>query len=100
MDDLYEHARDQFFDALRAMAISSFDIQSRLADAYTSIREVTLDEFDDDPELKLKLARILDLLAVDTRDVDDEVVETTHRMSDIEAAKVAHLICDFYYELG
>jgi neutral trehalase len=100
MDDLHEHAREQFFDALRAMAISTFDIQSRLVDAYVSIRDVKLDEFNDDAELKLKLARILDLLAVDTSNVDEEVVETTHRMTDIEAAKVAHLICDFYYELG
>jgi hypothetical protein len=100
MDDLYEHAREQFLGALRAMATSPYDIQARLVEAYITIREVTLDEFEGDTELKLKLARILDLLAVDTADVDAEVVENTHRMSESEAVKVANLIFDFHYELG
>jgi hypothetical protein len=100
MDELYEHAREQFLAAVRVMATSPYDIQARLVEAYITIREVTLDEFEGDTELRLNLARILDYLAVDAGDVDEEVVENTHRMSDSEAVKIANLIFDFHYELG
>jgi hypothetical protein len=100
LDEDYTHAREQFFDALRAMVSSTSDIQGRLVEAYQCIRTVTLDEFEGETELKLKLARILDLLAVDTANVDEEVLITTDRMTDDEAAAVAHLICDFLYDLA
>jgi hypothetical protein len=47
----------------------------------------------------LKFARILDLLAVDQDDMETTAMETAAHMTDIEAAKVAHLICDFYSDL-
>jgi hypothetical protein len=101
MNDLHHrHAREQFNAAMRAMICSPADLQSRLVAAYAYIRQVTLDEFDNDTELKLKLARILDLLSTDTGDIDEEVVATAYSMTELEATKVAHLICDFCYELA
>jgi hypothetical protein len=59
-----------------------------------------MDEFDGDIELKLKFARILDLLAVDRDEIEVAAVENAAHMSDVEAIKLAELICDFFYELG
>ena len=100
MDEKYENARIQFFAAIRTLAASSDSIQTRLINANGSILLVTIDEFDGDPELKLKFARILDLLAVDQDDIERVAVETAAHMSDFEAVKVADLICDLFYELA
>lgn len=100
MHDKYENARIQFFAAIRALAASSDSIQTRLMNANESILLVTMDEFDGDPELKIKFARILDLLAVDQDDIERVAVETAAHMSDLEAVKVADLICDFFSELA
>ena len=62
MDEKYKNARIQFFAAVRALAASSDSIQARLISATESILLVTIDEFDGDPELKIKFARLLDLL--------------------------------------
>lgn len=56
---------------------------------------MTLDEFEGDPELKIKIARILDLLAVDHDVVVSTEVETAAHMTGFEAVKVTDLICDF-----
>jgi hypothetical protein len=96
----YENARVQFFAAIRALAASAADIQTRVIDANASILAVTLDEFEGDGELKLKFARILDLLAVDQGDLETCAGETAAHMTDFEAVKVADLICDFFGELG
>ena len=64
MDELHANAREQFFAAIRALAASTDSIQARVIDATQSILEVTIDEFEDS-ELKIKFARILDLLALD-----------------------------------
>lgn len=100
MDALHANAREQFFAAIRSLAASSESIQARVIDATPSILEVTIDEFDGDRELKIKFARILDLLAVDQDDVEKEAEETAAHMTDFEAIKVADLICDFYSDLG
>jgi hypothetical protein len=100
MDEKYPHARKQFFAALRTLAASADSIQARLIEANTSILTVTIDEFDDDIELKIKFARILDLLSVDRDDMEEGAIETAAHMTDLEAMIVAELICDFFEELG
>jgi len=99
MNDTHSHAHDQFRDAVRAMATSPSDLPERLLMAFAFIREVTLDEFAENPELKLRLARILDLLAADSGDVDEEVAHTAFTMTELDASKAADLICDFYFDL-
>lgn len=49
--------------------------------------------------MTIKFARILDLLAVDVDDTEAVATETAAHMTDLEAVKVADLICDFFYEL-
>ncbi|TPJ32716.1 hypothetical protein [Mesorhizobium sp. B2-6-5] len=100
MDEKYANAREQFFAAIRTLAASPDSIQTRLMDANASILAVTIDEFDGDGELKIKFARILDLLAVDQDNIETRAFETAAHMTDFEAVKVADLICDFFYELG
>lgn len=99
MDEKYPNAREQFFAAIRALAASADPLQTRLIAATESILEVTIDEFVADRELKIKFARILDLLAVDQDDLETMAVETVAHMTDFEAVKVAALICDFYSDL-
>jgi hypothetical protein len=99
MDETYANARDHFFAALRALAASAEPIQTRLIAATEYLLEVTIDEFDNDRELKFKFARILDLLAVDQDDLETTAMETAAHMTDFEAAQVAELICDFYSDL-
>jgi len=99
MDAKYLNARAQFFAAVRALATSAESIQTRLIDASDSILAVTIDEFGDDVELKIKFARILDLIAVDRDDVELVALETAAHMTDEEAIKVASLVCDFFHEL-
>ena len=70
MDELHANAREQFFAAIRALAASADSIQARVIDATQSILEVTIDEFEGDSELKIKFARILDLLALDQDDME------------------------------
>lgn len=100
MDEKYINAREQFFGAIRALAASPDSIQARLMNAQAGIMTVTIDEFEGDGELKIKFARILDLLAMDEDDMETQAVETVAHMSDFEAIKVADLICDFFSELG
>lgn len=99
MDDKYTYAREHFFAAIRALAASADSIQARLIEANGNILNVTLDEFNGDRELKLKFAKLLDLLAVDQDDLETVAVENAAHMTDFEAVKVADLICDFYYEI-
>ena len=100
MDELHANAREQFFAAIRALAASPDSIQARVIDATQSILEVTIDEFEGDSELKIKFARILDLLALDQDDMEKTAEETAAHMTDFEAIKVADLVCDFYSDLG
>ncbi len=100
MDAGFDNAREQFFIAIRILATSPNDIQTRLIGAYKAILLVTIDEFEGNLEMKLKFARILDKLGADTDDVDDVGVETTAHMPDADASRVAEMICDFFYDLG
>ena len=99
MDEKYANAREHFFEHFGTSAASPDSIQTRLIEANANILHVTIDEFDGDRELKLKFARILDLLAIDQDDMETVAIETAAHMTDFEAVKVADLICDFYYEL-
>jgi len=99
MDDLHANAREQFFAAIRSLATSTDTIQTRVIEATQSILDVTIDEFEGDSELKIKFARILDLLAIDQDDIEKAAEETAAHMTDLEAVKVADLMCDFYYDL-
>ncbi|MEQ1955179.1 hypothetical protein [Mesorhizobium sp. CN2-181] len=100
MNELHANARDQFFAAMRSLAASADSIQTRLIEANTHLLLVTIDEFGGDLELKIKFAKLLDLLAVDQDDMETTALETVAHMTDFEAIKVADLICDFYYDLG
>ncbi|KQU73562.1 MULTISPECIES: hypothetical protein [unclassified Ensifer] len=99
MDEKHPYAKKQFFAAVRTLAASADSIQTRLIEANTSILTVTIDEFDKDIELKIKFARILDLLAVDRDDMEEVAIETAAHMTESEAMIVAELICDFFEEL-
>ncbi|TIM19749.1 MAG: hypothetical protein E5Y74_21090 [Mesorhizobium sp.] len=99
MDELRTNARGQFFSAIRTLASSPDSIQTRLIDATQSILQVTIDDFEGTRELKIRFARILDLLAVDQDDLEKTAVETAAHMTDFEATKLADLICDFYADL-
>jgi hypothetical protein len=100
MDEKHANARQQFFEAVRMLAASTASIQTRVIDASASVLLVTIDDFKNDSELKIKFARILDLLAVDKDDMETVAVETAAHMTDFEAVKIAELICEFFYELG
>jgi hypothetical protein len=100
MDDKHANAHEQFFAAIRALSASTDCIQMRLIQANEYIMLVTIDEFEEDRELKLKFARILDYMAVDQDDMKTIAVQTAAHMTDLEAVKVAGLICDFFYDLG
>ena len=99
MHERHANARVQFFAAIRTLAASADSIQTRVTDATQSILQVTIDEFESDGELKIKFARLLDLLAVDQDDLATAAVENTAHMTDFEAVKVADLMCDFFCEL-
>jgi hypothetical protein len=100
MNELHANARDQFFAAMRSLAASADSIQTRLIEANTHLLLVTIDEFEGALELKIKFAKLLDLLAVDQNDMETTALETVSHMTDFEAVKVADLICDFYSDLG
>ena len=100
MDERHANAREQFFAAIRTLAASADSIQTRVIEATQSILDITIDEFEGDSELKIKFARILDLLAIDQDDMGKAAEETAAHMTDLEAVKVADLMCDFYYDLG
>lgn len=100
MDVKYPRARAQLFEAVRALSTSPDSIQTRLIDATESLLTVTIDEFENDPELKIKFARILDLIAVDRDDVAAVAVETAAYMSDADASILAALVFDFLYEIA
>ncbi|MEI8715326.1 hypothetical protein [Mesorhizobium sp. ISC11] len=99
MDETKANAREHFFAAIRTLAASSDSIQTRLINATESILQVTINDFEKDRELKIRFARILDLLAVDQDDLERTAVETAAHMTDFEAVKVADLICDFFIDL-
>ncbi|MBZ9852032.1 hypothetical protein LB565_29045 [Mesorhizobium sp. CA14] len=99
MDDKYTNAREHFFGAIRELAASADSIQARLIEASATILNVTIDEFNGDLELKIKFAKLLDFLAADQDDLEKVAIENAAHMTDFEAAKVADLICDFYYEI-
>lgn len=99
VDDKYETARVQFFEAVRALAASAEDIQSRLINASASILPIRIEEFEGDLEMKLKFARILDLLSPDIDDPAEIAIENAAHMKDESAVVLADLICDFYYDL-
>ena len=99
MDEKYANAREHFFAAIRTLAASTDSIQTRLIDANVNILHVTIDEFDGDMELKVKFAKILDLLAIDQDDMETVAVETAAHMTDFEAVKVADLIAIFTMSL-
>jgi len=99
MDEIHTNAREHFFAAIRTLAASPDSIQTRLIEATQNILQVTITEFDDNRELKIRFARILDLLAVDQDDLVTTAVETAAHMTDFEAVKVADLICDFFADL-
>jgi len=100
MDDHHTDAREHFFSAIRILACSADSIQTRLIEANESILRVAIDEFDGDAEMKIKFARILDLLAVDQDEVEIVAHETAAHMTDLQASAAARLICDFYFDLG
>lgn len=100
MDEPHANAREQVFAAIRSLAASADSIQTRVIEATQSIIDITIDEFDGDTELKIKFARILDLLAIDQDDIERAAEETAAHMTDLEAVKVADLMCDFYCDLG
>jgi hypothetical protein len=99
MDEKYSNAREQFYAAIRILATSNASIQTRVIEATPHILSITIDEFKSDVELKLKFARILDILAVDQNEVSFVAIETVAHMTDLEAERVAILICDFFYDL-
>lgn len=100
MDVKYPVARRHLFEAVKALSTSPGSIQDRLIDATESLLAVTIDEFATDPELTIKFARILDLIAVDRDDVAAIAVETAAYMSDADAGVIAALICDFLFEIA
>ncbi len=100
MDERHANAREQFFAAIRTLAASADSIQTRVVDATQNVLQVTIDEFEGEGELKIRFARLLDLLAVDQDDLKATAVETATHMTDFEAVRVADLICDFYYDLA
>ena len=99
MKETYPNPREHLFAAIRALATSADPLQTRLIAATEHILEITIDEFDGDAELKIKFARILDLLAVDQDELEAKAVETVAHMTDFESGKVADLICDLYADL-
>lgn len=99
MNETHANAREQLFAAVRSLAASAESIQTRLIEATESILLVTIDEFDGDAELKIKFARILDMLAVDQDDMEKTAIETASFLTDFEAVKIADLICDLLLEL-
>jgi hypothetical protein len=100
MDVKYPNARAHLFEAVRVLSTSAESIQIRLADATESLLAVTLDDFAGDAELTIRLARILDLIAVDRDDVEAIAVETAASMTDAEAGVVSALIFDLLYEIA
>jgi hypothetical protein len=100
MDEKQEIAREHFFDAILALAASASSIQVRLAKALICIVPVPIETFDGHPELKLRYARILDLVAKDKDDLVEIGMENATHMSDGAAITVAALICDFYDDLA
>jgi hypothetical protein len=100
MDEKHADARANFFAAIRALSASTDSLQTRLMYANEHVLLVAIDDFEDDIELKLRFSRILDSLAIDQGDLQTTALETAAHMTDLEAVRVADLICDFYYDLG
>ena len=100
MDEKYPKARAHLFEAVRALSTSPHSIQTRLIEATESLLAITIDEFANDPELTIKFARILDMIAIDRGDVETIAVETAAYMSDAQASIIADLICDILYEVA
>ena len=99
MDVTYQNARARLFDAVRVLSTSPESIQARLAEAAESLLALTLEDFEGDVELKIKFARILDLIAVDRGDVVAIAVETAGYKTD-DASVIAALIFDLLHEVA
>lgn len=99
MDEKYANAREHFFLALRSLAASADPLDKRLIAATSNIVQITIDEFDGDVEMKVRFAKILDLLASDQDDLETVALETAAYMSEPEAIRIAELVCDFFYDL-
>jgi len=99
MDEKYANAREHLFLAIRSLAASADPLESRLLSATSSIVQITIDEFDGDVELKIRFAKILDLLAIDQDDLETVAMETAAHMSEAQALTVAALVCDLFYDL-
>lgn len=99
MDEKYANAREYLFIAIRSLAASADSLESRLISATASLVQITIDQFDGDPELKLRFARILDHLGVDQDDLETVAIETATHITEIERIKIAELICDLFYDL-
>lgn len=99
MDEKYANAREHLFLALRSLAASADPLGKRLFAATSNIIQITIDEFDGDVEMKVRFAKILDLLASDQDDLETVALETAAHMSEDDAIKVAELVCDFFYDL-
>lgn len=99
MDEKYANAREQLFLAIRSLAASADPLESRLVSATANIIQITIDEFDSDVELKIRFAKILDLLAVDQDDLETVAIETVAHMTETEAIRIAELVCDLFYDL-
>ena len=61
----------------------------RVTDATQSIVQVTIDEFEGDGELKIKFARLLDLLAVDQDDLETAALDNAAHMTTLFVTHVA-----------
>ena len=99
MDEKYANAREHLFLALRSLAASADPLDKRLIAATANIIQITIDEFDGDVEMKVRFAKILDHLASDQDDLETVALETAAHMSEVEAIKVAELVCDLFYDL-
>ena len=99
MDEQYANARELLFLAIRALAASADPIEHRLLAATEIIVQATIDQFDSDAELKIRFARILDALAIDQDDQEGVAIETAAHLPEMEALRIADMICDLFYDM-
>jgi hypothetical protein len=62
--------------------------------------EVKIDEFERDSELNIKVARNLDLLAIDLDDMEKVAEATVALITGFRVVQVVDLMCHCYYDLG
>jgi hypothetical protein len=94
-----DYAYEKVSTAIRTMAIGTWSLQMRIADAYTS--SLILIEPDDIPErLRPALQEIKHALTSGTPIGDEgKVVATVRQMNDDRASEVARMIADFADEV-